>query len=294
MTDGLIIKGIGGFYYVETADGVYECKARGIFRKKHITPLVGDRVHISVNENAENTVDEILERKNYLVRPPLANIDILFILASIVEPAINTTVIDRLTAIAEYKQIEPVILLTKTDLCGAFEEYLNTYTLAGYRVIVCDSFTGEGLDEIKSLISGNICAFTGNSGVGKSTLLNALDDRLTLETGEISKKLGRGRHTTRHCELFSLAGGYVADTPGFSALDIERCERILKQDLPYCFREFAPYLENCRFMTSCSHINDKGCAVAQAVKDGKIAFSRHESYKIMYNEVKDINEWEMK
>lgn len=294
MIEGLIVKGIGGFYYVEAADGVYECKARGIFRKEKITPLVGDRVQISLNENAENTIDVIDKRKNFLVRPPLANIDRMFIVSSLVSPSVNTGVLDRMIALAEYKNIEPVIVFTKVDLYDNYSEYADIYAKAGFKVIVCDNTKGEGANEVRELISGKMCAFSGNTGVGKSSLLNAVDSRLGLTTGRTSKKLGRGKHTTRHCELFKINGGYVADTPGFSSLDIERCEKILKDDLPYCFREFRPYLEDCKFSTNCSHINDKGCAVKNAVEEGLISKSRHSSYVQMYNEVKDIKEWEQK
>lgn len=294
MPEGLIVKGIGGFYYVETADGIFECKARGVFRKKQITPFVGDRVSITINENAENTIDEIFERKNSLVRPPLANIDRLFIVSSIVDPAINTFILDKLIAIAEHKDIEPIIVFTKIDLDGCTQKYVDIYNKAGFKTVCCDNTTGVGADEVKALIKDSVCAFTGNSGVGKSTLLNNIDESLNLQTAQTSKKLGRGKHTTRHCELFKIAGGYVADTPGFSSLDIERCEIIMKDDLPYCFREFEGYIDNCKFKTNCSHINDKGCAVKKAVDDGEISQSRHQSYIQMYNDVKDIKEWEMK
>lgn len=293
MSLGKIIKGIGGFYYVESADIVYECKARGSFRKQKITPLVGDNVEFSVNENAENTIDAICPRKNELVRPPLANLDTLFIVSSVTDPKINTLIIDKLTAIAEHKNIEPVIVITKTDLDSSYTKYKEIYEKSGFTVIACNNITGEGCDAVKSMLKGKISAFTGNTGVGKSSLLNALFPHLELPTGETSKKLGRGRHTTRHCELFKVEGGYIADTPGFSSLDFERCEKILKDDLPYCFRDFRDYLGECKF-NSCSHINDKGCAVVQAVKDGIICDSRHNSYISMYNDVKDIKEWENK
>ena len=294
MPNGKIIKGIGGFYYVETADVIYECKARGVFRKKGITPLVGDDVSFSVNENAENTIDEILNRKNFLVRPPLANLDRLFIISSSVDPEINTFVIDRIITIAEFKDIEPIIVFTKTDLSDNYKKYENIYKKAGFNVICCNNINGEGSDMIKPLLKGKISAFTGNTGVGKSSLLNAIDETLTLSTGQTSKKLGRGRHTTRHCELFKSCGGYVADTPGFSSVDFEKGERILKDDLPYCFREFRPYLQDCMFMLSCSHTKDKGCAVISALERGDISISRHQSYVQFYNEVKDINKWELK
>lgn len=294
MLDGRLVKGIGGFYYVEAADTIYECKARGKFRKQGITPLVGDFVSITRNENAENTIDVIKERKNFLVRPPLANIDRLFIVTSIVDPVINPFVIDKLIAIAEYKSIEPIIVITKTDLDKRYGVYVKIYEDAGFRVIVCDNESGKGSDEVKSLFTDKTCAFTGNSGVGKSTLLNNIDPRLNLITNVTSKKLGRGKHTTRHCQLYKINGGYVADTPGFSAVDFEKSEKIYKEDLPYCFREFLPYLDNCKFQTNCSHTGDKGCAVLQAVDDGKISRDRYNSYVELYNEVKDIKEWEKK
>lgn len=294
MIDGRIIKGIGGFYYVETTDAIYECKARGIFRKQGISPLVGDTVKISVNVNAENTIDDIIDRKNSLVRPPLANLDQLFIVASLVDPNINTTVIDRLIGIAELKNIEPIIVLTKIDLSQDAEYYKNIYEKAGFKVILCDNNTGRGSDEVRELIKGKISAFTGNTGVGKSSLLNSIDSSLEISTGETSKKLGRGKHTTRHCELYKINGGYVADTPGFSYIDLERYEKIMKDDLPLCFREFEPFLDKCRFQTNCSHINDKGCAVVDAVNKGLISKERHQSYIDLYNEVKDIKEWQLK
>lgn len=290
---GKIIKGIGGFYYVDTVEGVFECKARGNFRKEKITPLVGDNVEISINENAENTIDVIEKRKNDLVRPQLANLDRLFIVTSLVDPKINTIIIDNLIAIAEYKDIEPIIVLTKTDLCDDASIYREIYEKAGFKVIECNNNIGSGTDEIKGLLDGYCSAFTGNTGVGKSSLLNNIFPELNLQTGETSKKLGRGKHTTRHCELFKVNGGYIADTPGFSSLDFQRCERILKEDLPNCFREFEDYLGCCKF-NSCTHINDKGCAIVEAVNNGEISKSRHESYISMYNEVKNIKEWELK
>lgn len=293
MINGLITKGIGGFYYVESADVIYECKARGVFRNKKISPLVGDRVNISINANAENTIDEILPRKNSMIRPPLANLDQLFIVSSVTDPNINTFVLDKLIAIAEFKEIEPIIVFTKTDL-APYKEYVDIYSSAGFKVIACDNVTKEGSEEVESLLKGKISAFTGNTGVGKSSLLNAINSDLKIETGITSKKLGRGKHTTRYCEIYKIAGGYVADTPGFSSLDFERCERILKNDLPYCFREFVPYLDKCKFTTNCTHINDKGCSVAEAVHNGAISESRHNSYVQLYNEVKDIKEWELK
>ncbi len=293
MVKGKIVKGIGGFYYVDADDVIYECKARGNFRNSNQTPLVGDNVEISINENAENRIEKIFERKNSLVRPPLANIDILFVICSVVDPKINLLITDRLIAVAEYKNIEPVIVITKTDLDRDYQKYIDIYNKAGIRILAVDNNDFSGGEKIKEIMNGKVCAFTGNTGVGKSTLLNNLFPELKLATGETSKKLGRGRHTTRHCELFKLCGGYIADTPGFSSIDIQRYDKILKEDLPHCFREFREYIGNCKF-NSCTHINDKGCAICQAVEEGKISKSRHESYIAMFNEVKDIKEWQMK
>ena len=292
MITGKIIKGIGGFYYVETADTVYECKARGNFRNKKIIPLVGDNVEITVNENAENRIENILPRKNSLIRPPLANIDQLFIVSSIVDPAVNTYNIDKMTALAEYKGIEPVIVFTKIDLCADYSKYADIYLKSGFTVITCNNLNGEGAEKVFPLLKNKTSAFSGNTGVGKSSLLNAIDPKLALKTGETSKKLGRGKHTTRHCELYKVGGGYVADTPGFSSLDLEKSETILKDDLFDCFREFKPYFGLCKF-TSCAHINEKGCAVCAAVKSGDIPESHHNSYVKMYNDVKNIKEWEI-
>lgn len=290
---GRIHKGIGGFYYVETADGLYECKARGAFRKQKITPLVGDLVEITVHPQGENTIDAILPRKNELRRPPLANIDRLFIVSSLTDPEIRTVQIDKLTVLAAQKNIECVVVLTKADLAENGEQYAAIYKKAGFPVILCNARTGAGADELPSLIKGKLCAFTGNSGVGKSTLLNDLCPDLALETGETSKKLGRGRHTTRHCELYPVAGGWVADTPGFSALELERDAVIDKDELADCFLDFRPYLGQCRF-NSCTHIADKGCAVCDAVARGEILESRHLSYVEFYNQVKDIKKWKRK
>lgn len=228
MIKGKIIKGIGGFYYVETADAVYECKARGNFRKMNLTPLVGDDVEISVNDNSENRIENILPRRNSLVRPPLANLEQLFIIASIVDPAVNTFIIDKLIAIAEYKKIEPIIVFTKIDLDDSYTGYENIYRSAGFKTIVCCNVNKSGADEVKKLLSGKTSAFTGNTGVGKSSLLNAIDEALALKTGETSKKLGRGKHTTRHSELFKVNGGYVADTPVFLHLILKSVKEYLR------------------------------------------------------------------
>lgn len=290
--DGIIIKGIGGFYYVEAAGEVYECKARGLFRKEGIKPVAGDFVEISVNDNAENTIDVIKERTSLMMRPPVANIDRLFVVSSAAQPAPVLLIIDRLTAIAVNKGIEPIVVFTKSDIASV-DEYIDIYKRANIKAIAVSSVTGEGVEEVRAELKNHISAFCGNSGVGKSTLLNAIDSSLGLKTAEISDKLGRGRHTTRQSELFKVEGGYVADTPGFSSFDLEETEIILKEDLPHAFSEFEEYLGGCKF-TSCLHTKDKGCSVIEAVENGKIPKSRHESYCAMMEQAKEIKEWQLK
>lgn len=289
ILNGKILKGIGGFYYIETADAVYECKARGVFRKQKITPLVGDDVTITIRSNGENTIDSIHPRKNFLVRPPVANIEQLFILSAACNPSPNLFLIDKMTAIAINKGIEPIIVFTKCDLMD-LSEFEKIYKNSGLKTVCISSVTKDGIDTVKEWISGKVSAFTGNSGVGKSTLLNSICEGLNLDTGEISEKLGRGRHTTRAVELYKVCDGYVADTPGFSSFDIEKNESVALEDIQYCFPEFQPYLGKCKFV-SCSHTVDKGCAVLEALSDGKIEKTRHESYKAMYSEAKELKKW---
>ncbi len=292
VVEGIIIKGIGGFYYVEADGEIYECKARGVFRKSGIKPLAGDRVRISINDNAENTIDEISERSSVLVRPPVANVDRLFIVSSVCEPKPVLLIIDRMTALAVNQGIEPVVVFTKNDLESA-DEYIEIYRKAGIKAFSVSCVNGEGVEDVKEALKGHISAFCGNSGVGKSSLLNAIDPELGLKTGEISDKLGRGRHTTRHSELFKVEGGYVADTPGFSSFETDETEPILKDDLPFAFKEFEKYIGQCKF-TSCLHTKDKGCRIIQAVEEGDIPVSRHESYCFMMEQAKNIKEWELK
>lgn len=293
IRNGRIIKGIGGFYYVETEEQLYSCKARGVFRKKGITPLAGDLVEIRLGEDGTGYVEEILPRKNFLTRPPVANIDQLIVVTSVCDPSPNTLLIDEAIAAAEDKEIEPVVVVSKTDLESG-EWLRDIYEKAGIPFFAVSSVTDEGIEAVKSLLKGKVTAFTGNSGVGKSSLLNRIDPRLALETGEISQKLGRGRHTTRKVELLKLGNDtYVADTPGFSSISLEQCDLVRKENLQFCFREFEPYRNQCKF-PSCSHTCEKGCAVLQAVQKGEIHLSRHTSYVSMYNEVKDLKEWEMK
>lgn len=289
---GIITKLIGGFYYVEAAEKVYECKARGAFRIKGSSPCVGDYVEIGVPDDGYCVIEKVLPRKNSIVRPALANIDRLVIVSSIISPSPNTLIIDKMIATAVKKNIEPMLVISKTDLESPDGLY-KIYSNSGINTL-CFSSKDFNADELKKrILTNGITAFTGNSGVGKSTLLNAMFPGIAAETGDISKKLGRGRHTTRTVELYKTDSGYVADTPGFSTVDLQRYEIIKKDELAGCFTEFEPYLDDCRF-TSCSHTKELGCAVLRAVEEGKIEKSRHQSYVTMYNEVKDLKEWELK
>lgn len=287
---GIITKLTGGFYYVEAAENIYECKARGIFRKSGNSPLVGDKVEITVPKDGYCAIETIFPRKNKLKRPPLANIDTLVIVCAAAQPNPNLLVIDKMTAAAVNNNMEPVIVISKSDLADS-SEIAEIYKKSGFKVFEYSSENPETANDIKPVLKDKITAFTGNTGVGKSTLLNVLFKDLNLETGDISQKLGRGRHTTRTVELFKIDGGYVADTPGFSTVDLERYEMIEKEQLQYCFPEFEEYLGMCKF-TSCAHICEKGCKILEEVDNGKIPPSRHNSYKIMYDEVKDIKTWE--
>ncbi len=292
LPQGLIIKATGGFYYVDCGSVVYSCRARGLFRKAGLTPYVGDRAVVEPIDAETGYITEILPRKNSLIRPPLANIDQLAIVVSSVRPLPNPLVIDTMTAIAARRGIGAVLIFTKADLARD-EQLEQSYRQAGYPVVCVSSTQGQGVAEVRSLLAGKLTAFTGNSGVGKSTLLNAIDPRLSLNTAEISDKLGRGRHTTRHVELYRLPeGGFVADTPGFSALEIEQFEKMTADQLQYCFPEFEQYIASCRF-TGCSHTKEKGCAVLAALEAGEIAPSRHQSYLALYEKLKDIRQWQL-
>ena len=289
---GLIMKSTAGFYYVRCDDGkIIECRARGVFRKQKVSPLVGDKVVIE-HDGEKGTVAEICDRKNYLIRPPVANLDKLVIVSSVVEPVPSLLILDKLTAMAVNKDIEPVVVFSKADLENA-EQYVEIYRKAGIESFAFSSKTGDGAEEIRKVFNNSVCALTGNTGVGKSSLLNCIAPELELATSHISDKLGRGRHTTRTVELYELFGGYIADTPGFSSLDFENSEIIIKENLPFCFPEFEEYIGQCKFV-SCAHIGEKGCAVCAAAKEGKIPDSRLESYKMMYDEVKDYKEWQNK
>lgn len=287
---GRILKGIGGFYYVEVGeDQIIECKARGLFRHSGITPLPGDWAKIEMSDDGRGYIVEV-ERKNQLIRPPVSNIDLLFIVVALASPRPAPLFIDKLISIAENKRIEPILVFNKSDL-SEDTTLPDRYRAAGFTVVVTSAEEGSGLDEIKALLAGKICVFCGNSGVGKSSILNRLDSRLGLKVGEVAEKTQRGKHTTRHVELFHNSGGMIVDTPGFGDISIERFERVRKDELPDTFREFEPYITKCKF-TGCSHTKEKGCAVREAVEKGEISLSRHESYCTMYEEVKDIKSWQ--
>lgn len=289
---GILLKAIGGFYYVRCDEKLYECKARGSFRNGGNSPVVGDNVLISVPDDGFAAIEQIMPRRNTLKRPPLANIDVLVIVCSTVDPSPNYTVIDKMTAAAVNNNMTPVIVVSKNDLQSG-DKIAKIYRNSKITTFQCSPQNTDDVQKLKNFLQGKISAFTGNSGVGKSTLLNLLFPNLDLETGEISQKLGRGRHTTRAVELFELDGCFVADTPGFSTVDLQRYEMFDKDNLQYCFPEFEEYLGSCKF-TSCSHTCEKGCSILEALNDGKIEKTRHQSYVSMYNEVKDIKLWQLK
>lgn len=290
---GILIKAISGFYYVSFDNNVYECKARGNFRKTGISPVVGDIVEFDLTDASHGVLQKICERKNLLTRPLVANIDKLFIVSAYSTPAPDTLMIDRLSALAVYNNIEPIIIFNKSDM-GCFDELYSIYSKAGFKTYIVSAKENIGISDLKCEMKDSICAFSGNSGVGKSSILNALFSELNLKTGEVSDKLGRGRHTTRHTELFFVGdGAFVVDTPGFSSVENNENLFEFKLSLADCFIDFTNYLGNCKFST-CSHTCEKGCAVVEAVKSGEIQKSRHDSYVALYNELKDVNAWNSK
>ncbi len=289
---GIITKAVGGNYDVVTSDGVICCAARGIFRKNKISPCAGDNVTVELNGSDRPVITEIDERKNHLIRPPLSNLDCVLTVISSVEPLPNPFVTDKLISVFESKAIEPIIVMTKNDI-KACEEFAEIYKSGGFKVIFSDE-SGAGSDEILAAIKGKLSALIGNSGVGKSTLINRIFPELALDTAQISKKLGRGRHTTRQVELYELPdGGYLADTPGFSTVEISRYGYVDKAQLQYTFREFKEYIGHCRY-NDCVHLKESGCAVTDAVKQGKINVSRYNSYVRLFEEAKKLNDWEFK
>ena len=289
---GRIIRSISGFYDVRTGDRVISCRARGIFRKTGESPLTGDMVEITV-EKGKGMVEKILPRNNSFVRPAVANIDALVVFAANVNPVTEPFLIDRVAAIAGDQEVPVYLCVNKCDLDPAVD-LVRIYTNAGFTVIATSAETGEGVEELRQLIAGKLVAFTGNSGVGKSSILNRLSPDLALPTGEVSEKLGRGRHTTRHVELYDLGNGtLVADTPGFSSFDTDQMDVILKENLQYAFPDFGRFLGQCRF-DDCSHRKEPGCAVTEALAAGEIEQTRYDSYLRLYEKAAQIKLWELK
>ncbi len=293
--EGIILRALSGFYDVMTdpAAELVRCRARGKFRHQGISPLVGDRVEITLLENQTGMVDKILPRKNFFQRPAVANMDQMIIIASKAIPETDPFLIDRVISLAEKRSCEPVIVVNKCDLEPG-EELAELYRRCGFTALTGSAETGLGGEELRQASAGKVNGFTGISGVGKSSLRNRLEPGFHIQTGEISQALGRGRHTTRHIELYRLSNGAViADTPGFSSFDSDQGEAVKKEELAETFREFRPYLGDCRFV-GCAHVKEKGCAVRKAVKAGEIPQSRHDSYVRLYEQAKEYKQWEHK
>lgn len=289
---GRIIRSISGFYDVKTEKDILTCRARGILRKGNTSPLTGDMVEIT-RERGKGMVERILPRRNSFVRPAVANIDVLVIFAANVNPITEPFLIDRVAAIAGDQEVPVILCVNKCDLDPA-HDLTRIYRNAGFSVICTSAETGEGVEILREAIRGKLTAFTGNSGVGKSSILNRLHPQLLLQTGEVSEKLGRGRHTTRHVELYDLGDDtLVADTPGFSSFDTDQMEVILKENLQYAFPDFAPYLGSCQFH-DCSHRKEPGCAVTAALRSGELEPTRYDSYLRLYEKASQIKSWELK
>ncbi len=289
---GRIVRSLSGFYDVQTPSGIITCRGRGILRKGNQSPLTGDLVEITV-EQGRGMVEKILPRKNRFIRPAVANMDALVVFAANVNPVTEPYLIDRVAAIAGDQDVEVYLCLNKCDLDPAID-LERIYKNAGFSVILASAQTGQGVEELRKLIDGKFTAFTGNTGVGKSSMLNALCPELSLPTGEVSEKLGRGRHTTRHVELYCLGENtYVADTPGFSSFDTDQMDVILKENLQYAFREFGAYMGGCQFH-DCTHRQEPGCGIRQAMEEGKIEKSRYESYLRLYEKASQVKVWELK
>ena len=288
---GIITKLIGGTYSVCASDSVYECKARGVFRKKGIAPVCGDNVEIET-DNDIAVITKVYERRSFIVRPPLANLDCLVLVNSVVSPPVNLEIVDKFSAVAVHKGIEPIIVFTKTDLENA-GEFADIYKSCGFKTFCINNNISEDSKPLKDYLRGKISAFTGNTGVGKSSLINNMFGKIIVDTNEISQKLGRGKHTTRHTELYPIdGGGYIADTPGFSTFETNKYEIIKKEELAFCFPEFEKHLDKCRFL-DCTHTSEPQCEIIKAVELGEIKQSRYQSYMKMYEEAKGIKEWEI-
>ena len=292
MSTGRIVRSLSGFYEVQTGEGTVTCRARGNLRRLGESPVTGDLVEISV-EKGKGMVEKILPRRNQFVRPAVANVDALVVFAANTNPVTEPFLIDRVAAIAGDQEVEVILCVNKCDLDPA-EDLIRIYTHAGFRVIAASAETGEGVQTLKEVIRGKLVAFTGNSGVGKSSILNRLSPALNLPTGEVSEKLGRGRHTTRHVELYDLGEGtYVADTPGFSSFDTDQMDVMLKENLQYAFPDFGPYIGCCQFR-DCTHRKEPGCAIRNALEAGDIEPTRYDSYLRLYEKADQINLWELK
>lgn len=279
--EGRIIKALSGFYYVASGDEVYECRARGKFRLDGTSPLVGDEVSFAP-EGKKGFITSVSERKNFFIRPAVANIDALVFIAANTNPVTDPFLIDRVSVIAQEADCKLIVCINKTDIDPA-DELFSVYSASGFETVRVSAETGAGICELKSLLTGRVCAFTCNSGVGKSSILNAMLPELSLPVGEVSEKLGRGRHTTRHVELFDAGNGtFIADTPGFASFDVEMMQSIEKQQLQYDFIEFNEYIGACRF-ADCAHLKEPGCAVTSALQNGKIRQSRYDSYVRLYD-----------
>lgn len=293
MTEGIIIKALSGFYYVQTKDGLLFCKARGRFRLDGTSPLVGDRVLCSPEKDGSGRIDRVLQRKNCFVRPAVSNVDALVFVAANANPVTDPFLIDRVSVIAAEADCELIVCVNKTDLDSG-DQLRTIFKQAGFPVIATSAETGEGIEELRRILRGKVCAFTGNSGVGKSSILNRLLPDKRLPTAEVSEKLGRGKHTTRHVELFQLdEDSYAADTPGFASFEIEMMKPVPKERLQFDFREFAPFLGKCRFQ-DCSHRREPGCSVREAVDAGIVGESRYRSYLRLYEQSAQIKDWELK
>ena len=293
MADGVISKALSGFYYVSYEGGLLECKARGRFRLDGTSPLVGDRVQCSLDQHGKGRIDKVEPRRNWFIRPAVANIDAMVFVAANTNPVTDPFLVDRVSVIAADAHCQLILCINKADIDPGDQLY-STFTAAGFPVVRTSAETGQGMEELRAAIDGKICAFTGNSGVGKSSILNKLLPGAAIPTGEVSEKLGRGKHTTRHVELYSLGGGtYVADTPGFASFDVEMMNPIPKEQLQYDFIDFEPYLGRCRF-NDCAHLKEPGCAVTQALDQGKLMPSRYRSYVRLYELSAQHKSWEIK
>lgn len=291
--EGTIIKALSGFYYVSSEEQVYECKARGKFRLDGTSPLVGDKVSFAIDTNGKGFIDNVFDRKNSFIRPAVANIDALVFVAANTNPVTDPFLIDRVSVIAEEADCDFIVCINKTDIDPADELYA-IYTGAGFETLRTSTVTGEGIPELKAALMGKICAFTGNSGVGKSSILNSIVPEFNIEVAAVSNKLGRGKHTTRHVELYDIGDDtFIADTPGFASFDIEMMQTIDKRELQHDFRDFKMYIGNCRF-NDCAHLKEPGCAVTEALQIGDIMPSRYQSYKRLYELSAQNNFWENK